>query len=132
MILKVHVYDDRLECHVGGDHAITLKRLRDHKKKSHHIDYRHIIGTLIRKPQAFRNYIYRDALFPTFAFCQAWEKLDNQLDSRKSCQEFVKILNEAARPNCEEKVNNYLEECLASNRLPKIGRSKGFVEGFFY
>ena len=23
MILKVHLYDDRLECYVGGDHAIT-------------------------------------------------------------------------------------------------------------
>lgn len=130
MILKVHLYDDRLECYVGGDHAITLQRLRDHKKKSHHIDYRHIIGALIQKPQAFRNYIYRDALFPTFAFRQAWEILDNQLDSRKACQEFVKILNEAARPNCEERVNNYLEECLSGNRLPKSEEVRALLRTF--
>ncbi len=71
MMLKVHLYDDRLECYVGGDHTITIKRLRAHKKKSHHIEYRHVIGTLVRKPQAFHNYVYRDALFPTFAFRQA-------------------------------------------------------------
>jgi transposase len=119
MTLKVHVYDDRLECHVGGDHAITLRRLRRDKKKLHHIDYRHIIGTLVRKPQAFHNYIYRDALFPTFAFRQAWESLESQLDSRQACREFVKILNEAARPDGEKRVNTYLEECIVKGRLPQ-------------
>lgn len=119
MMLKVHLYDDRLECYVGGDQAVTLRRLRNHKKKLHHIDYRHIIGTLVRKPQAFLNYIYRDALFPTFAFRQAWESLEGQLDNRQACREFVKILNEAARPDGEDKVNAYLEESLANGRLPK-------------
>lgn len=69
-------------------------------------------------------------MFPTFAFRQAWESLDNQLDSRKACQEFVKILNEAARPNCEEKVNNYLEESLASNRLPKSEEVRALLRAF--
>ena len=119
MLLKVHLYDDRLECYVGGDHAVTLKRLRTHKKKLHNIEYRHIIGTLIRKPQAFYNYIYRDALFPTFAFRQAWENLEGQLDRRQACKEFVKILNEAARPDGEDKVNAYLEKCLAEGCTPK-------------
>lgn len=39
MMLKVHIYDDRLECYVGGDHTITLQRLRRHKKRVHYIDY---------------------------------------------------------------------------------------------
>jgi transposase len=118
-ILKVHLYDDRLECYVGGDHCIDIKRLRRNKDRLHHIDYRHIIGTLVRKPQAFRNYIYRDALFPTFAFRQAWEFLEKQLDNRQACREFIQILNEAARPEGEVKVNAYLEECLAKGCLPK-------------
>jgi len=119
MMLKVHLYDDRLECYVGGDHVITLKRLRGERKWQRNIDYRHIIGTLVRKPQAFRNYIYRDALFPTFAFRQAWEYLERELDSRQACREYVKILNEAARPNGENRVNEYLEECLTKGSLPK-------------
>ena len=118
MMLKAHIYDDRLECYVGGDHTVTLRRLRKNKKSVHHIDYRHVIGALMRKPQAFRHYIYRDALFPTFAFRQAWECLEGQLDSRQACREFVKILYEAARPDGEEKINAYLEKCLANGFLP--------------
>ena len=119
MMLKVHLYDDRLECYIGGDHAITLRRLRGERKWQRSIDYRHIIGTLVRKPQAFRNYIYRDALFPTFAFRQAWECLERELDSRQACREYVKILNEAARPNGESLVNEYLEGCLTKGAVPK-------------
>jgi hypothetical protein len=124
MTLKIHVYDDRLECYAGGDHVVTLQRLRKNKKRLHHIDYRHIVGTLVRKPQAFRNYIYRDELFPTFAFRQTWEVLDEQLDGRQACREFVKILNEAARPEGEKKVNDYLEVCLASGNVPTSDGAK--------
>jgi hypothetical protein len=119
MILKVHLYDDRLECYVGGDLVITLQRIRRNKKRLRSIDYRHIVGSLTQKPQAFRNYIYREELFPTLAFHQTWERLDEQLDPRKACREYVNILNEAARPNNEKIVNDYLEECLTNNRLPK-------------
>ena len=128
MMLKVHVFDDRLECYVGGDHAVTLKRLRRNKKRLHHIDYRHVIETLIRKPQSFHNYIYKDALFPTFAFRQTWEKLEEQLDNRKACREFVKILYEATRPNGEEMVNAYLEECLVNGRLPKSEEARALFK----
>jgi hypothetical protein len=124
MIIKVHLYDDRLECYVGGDPVATIRRLRKHKA-SHLIDYRHVIGTLVRKPQAFRNYIYRDQMFPTFAFRQAWECLDKELDSRKACQEYVKILHEAAR---SERVNKYLENCLNMGRLPKSDQVKALFK----
>jgi hypothetical protein len=128
MTLKVHIYDDRLECYVGGDHVITLQRLRRNKKRLHHIDYRHIVGSLVRKPQAFRSYIYKDDLFPTFAFRQIWELMDKQLDSRLACREFVKILNEAARPGGQGKVNNYLEDCLVRGVLPTSHEAKALFK----
>ena len=125
MILKVHVYDDRLECFVGADQVVILRRLRKHKK-CHQIDYRHVIGTLVRKPQAFRNYIYREELFPTLSFRQTWEMLDKELDSRKACQEYVTILNEAVK--CEERVNDYLENCLKDKKLPKADDVKALFK----
>jgi hypothetical protein len=128
MTLKVHIYDDRLECYVGGDHVITLQRLRRNKKRLHHIDYRHIVGSLMRKPQAFRSYIYKDDLFPTFAFRQTWELMDKQLDSRVACREFIKILNEAARPGGQEKVNDYLEGCLARGVVPTSYEAKALFK----
>lgn len=119
MILKVHLYDDRLECYVGGDHVVKLPRLRRNKKRLHHINYRHVVGVLIKKPQAFRNYIYRNELFPSFAFQQAWELLDDQLDKRLACREFVKILYETAvHQDGEKMVNSYLEECLSKGKIP--------------
>lgn len=128
MIIKVHLYDDRLECYVGGDPIGTIQRLRSGEAR-HLIDYHHVIGTLVRKPQAFRNYVYRDQMFPTFAFRQAWEQLDKGLDGRKACQEYVKILNEAARPCGEERVNNYLEESLSKGVLPKSDQVKALFKG---
>lgn len=119
IMLKIHVYDDRLECYVGGDHVLQLPRVRRDKKRLHYINYRHIAGMLVQKPQAFRNYIYREELFPTFAFCQAWEMLDKQLDARHSCREFVKILYQATlHVDGEKLVNNYLEDCIAAGKLP--------------
>ena len=118
MMVKVHVHDDRLECYVGGDFTVKLPRLRKGKERRHYVDYRHIVGSLVRKPQAFRRYIYRDDLFPTFAFRQAWERLDGALDNREACREFVKILRDAARPGGEKVVNDYLEDCLNRSEIP--------------
>jgi hypothetical protein len=119
MVLKIHLYDDRLECYVGGDLVITLQRIRRNKKRLRSIDYRHIVGSLVQKPQAFRNYIYREELFPTLAFRQTWERLNQELDHRKACREYVNILNEAARSDNEKMVNDYLEKRLVNNCLPK-------------
>lgn len=120
MLVKVHLYDDRLECFVGGDYIFTCNRLRRNKERRHNIDYRHIVGNLVNKPQAFRHYIYRDSLFPKFAFRQTWELFDKQLDERQACREYVKILYEAAKPypNAERVVNDYLENCLSKQILP--------------
>lgn len=117
-MIKVHIYDDRLECYVGGDFVVKLPRLRKGKERRHLVDYRHVVGSLIHKPQAFRHYIYKDDMFPTFAFRQAWERLDSALNDREACREFVKILRDAARPGGEKLVNDYLEGCLVRNETP--------------
>ena len=122
MTLKVHIYDDRLECFIGSDCVAKLERTRrSHDKRVHRIDYRHVIGALCRKPQAFRNYIYREELFPTLAFRQTWERLNEELDSRKACSEYVKILKEAAENDNESIVNEFLENQLRRNVLPSAG-----------
>ena len=119
MTLKVHIYDDRLECFIGSDSVVTLERKRRKKDREHRIDYHHVIGALCRKPQAFRNYIYREELFPTLAFRATWECLNQELDSRTACREYVKILKEAAQDDRESAVNQFLEEALHKNILPR-------------
>lgn len=125
--LKVHLYDDRLECFCGGVKVITLPRCRNHKKKKR-IDYRHLIGSLSRKPQALRNFIWKEYMFPTFAFRQTWELLEQNLDEWKSCREYVKILKEASINGREEIINKYLEKCIESGTLPSSEGVKSLFE----
>ncbi len=115
--VKVHLYDDRLECFVGGTHVVTLLRLRKKNKYVHQIDYRHLIGELVRKPGAFKNYIYKEELFPTLAFRQTWERLSEIHDSRKACREYVAILKEAAKGDQEQEVSLFLERKLESDSV---------------
>lgn len=120
MTLKIHIYDDRLECFIGSDFVITLERKRRKHERIHQINYRHVIGSLCRKPQAFRNYIYREEMFPTLAFRETWNRLNLELDSRTACKEYVKILKNAAEGDHESIVNSFLEKQLHQNILPRL------------
>ena len=55
--LKVHIYDDRLVCYLGTTPVLTLSRRyrRAGDKAVRQVDWRHLIGTLVKKPQAFRH-----------------------------------------------------------------------------
>lgn len=119
-ILKVHVYDDRLECFVGGDHTLTLERVRSNKRRGSNINYRHLIGQLVRKPGAFQNYVYQHACFPTLAFRQAWEWMQTHYSSREACREYVGILAEAAKDDREQTVSLHLERSLLKGTCPKL------------
>lgn len=119
MILKVHIYDSRLECFIGNDFIIKLERKRRKNKRVKQINYRHVIGALCRKPQAFRNYIHKEELLPTETFRQTWELLNQKLESRAACSEYVKILKEAAENDHEAVVENFLKQQLQQNMLPK-------------
>jgi len=74
----------------------TIPRLRGEGK--HRIQYRHIIDWLVRKPGAFENYRYRDALFPTHRFRMAYDWLTERRPS-KAVKDYLGILHLAARRN---------------------------------
>jgi hypothetical protein len=56
-----------------------------------------LIETLLRKPGGFRDYRYREALFPTLVFRQAWERLNHWHSPRKADLIYLRILRLAAR-----------------------------------
>ena len=70
--LRVRLYDDRLECLLGGTLVLTLPRGRRPRRAArphgHVVDYRHVIHALRRKPMALLNLVYRDQLFPREAY----------------------------------------------------------------
>ena len=81
--LRVRLYDDRLECFLGGTLVQTLRRGRsiDGNRRGHVVDYRHIIHALRRKPMALLNLVYREQLFPREAYRHAWDALIARLSA---------------------------------------------------
>jgi hypothetical protein len=71
----------------------TMPRLRG--DRDHRIDYRHIIGSLVRKPGAFARYRYREELFPSLTFRQAYDALCVTHGERADV-EYVRVLHLAA------------------------------------
>jgi hypothetical protein len=121
--LKVHVYDDRLVCFLGVTEVLQLSRVHRPRRGSRRetvIDYRHIINALMKKPQAFRRYLHREALFPRTAFRRAWDALEAALDERRACRAYVGLLHLAATQACEARLAAWLDEVLDRADLPDL------------
>ena len=106
--VSVRRYADYLEVWYGQRCVEQLPRLRGRKK--HHIQYRHIVDWLVRKPGAFENYRYREDLFPTTRFRMAYDQLRREHSGMKGVKEYLSILQTAAKVS-EELVDEALE-CL--------------------
>ena len=81
-----------IEVRYGGEPVETMPRLRG---RDHRIDYRHVIRSLVRKPGAFARYRYREELFPTLTFRQAYDALVTWHGDRADV-EYVRLLHLAA------------------------------------
>jgi hypothetical protein len=92
--VEVHVGAERLEVWYGARRVDELPRLRGRGKQK--IDYRHVIDWLVRKPGAFEEYRYRDAMFPTSRFRMAYDALKGHRPARAT-REYLEILLLAAR-----------------------------------
>jgi transcriptional regulator with XRE-family HTH domain len=91
--LTVRVHAETLDLYQGTAYLLTIPRLLGEHK--HRIDYRHVIWSLVRKPGAFAHYRYRDDLFPTLAFRQAYDALERSCPARAD-REYVRLLHLAA------------------------------------
>lgn len=107
----VHVYEWHIKVYFGGKLVRQMPRLKGKRKRD--INYRHVIHTLLKKPGGFRNYLYRDEMFPRPAFRAAWEDLDQRLRPRQADMEYLRVLKLAA-DNLETDVELALELLLDS------------------
>lgn len=92
--VKVRVYAEHLEIWFAQKEVDRVPRL--HGRAKHCINYRHIIDWLVRKPGAFENYRYRDALFPTSRFRMAYDLLCGS-GLQYGAKEYLRILELAAK-----------------------------------
>src|SRR5512135_2081251 len=93
--VEVHVGAERLEVWYGARQVDELPRLRGRGR--HRIEYRHVIDWLVRKPGAFEEYRYRDAMFPTSRFRMAYDALKEHRSARGAAKEYLEILLLAAK-----------------------------------
>ena len=93
--VNIRLYAEHLEIWYAQRCVDRIPRLRGQGK--HHVQYRHVIDSLVRKPGAFENYRYREDMFPTSRFRRAYDELRRRHAPRQAAKEYLKILQLAER-----------------------------------
>jgi hypothetical protein len=84
-----------------------------------HIDYRHLVAALKRKPGAFARWVLRDAVFPREVYRQTWERLSAALPERDACKTMVGLLALAADGH-EAQLADEMERLLEMGQRPHL------------
>ena len=122
--LTVRVRAEVLELYVGTTLSLTLPRL--HGRHQQRIDYRHIIWSLLRKPGAFAAYRYRDELFPSLVFRQAYDRLP-AAKPQQADREYLRLLHLAVSTS-ESEVAVALALVLESGTPPTYDAVRALVQ----
>jgi hypothetical protein len=88
--VRVEVYEGELKIYHERDLLLSLTRATGDRGAV--IDYRHIIGHLLRKPGAFEHYVHRAELFPDYAFRMAYDRLVADHGERAGRLEYLHLL----------------------------------------
>ena len=121
--VEAWIYADTIEVWYGQRKEEVLPRLRGRYK--HHINYRHVIEWLVRKPGAFAGYRYRAEMFPTSRFRMAYDQLAATASGR-SVREYLGILHLAARQS-EVEVDEALRRLLEAGDGVSIAAVEALV-----
>ena len=79
-----------MEVYYKGHLVERMERVRGEGEAN--VNYRHVIGSLVRKPGAFARYHFREQLFPTMHFRLAYDAL-RQWRGERADVEYVRILH---------------------------------------
>lgn len=102
-VLHIHLYDNRLLCYLGHVLVVELKRLQTKgNARARVVDYRHVIHSLVKKPQAFRHSALHKELLPSVEYHAIWQALDSALSPKEACKVMVGLLHIAATGDCEQ------------------------------
>jgi hypothetical protein len=92
--VRVRIFEDRLEVRFADELQFACERLLGRNQRR--IDYRHVIWSLVQKPGAFARYVYREEMFPSLAFREAYDALQAARPGTKGDLEYLRILHLAA------------------------------------
>ena len=105
--------------------AITLNRIypKKGKDRARSINYKHVIASLVKKPQAFRYSQIRDDLLPNDAYRKIWNYIDKTTNGKTACKLIVGLLYLADKGNCEEQLEKEVIKLIEESKpicLPKL------------
>ena len=92
--LKVEVYEREVKLYSGRELLFSLPRHCGDRGVV--LDYRHVIDHLLRKPGAFARYRYREQLFPSRSFREAYDHLVERQGQRRGAVEYLRLLKLAS------------------------------------
>ena len=118
--VEARVHPNVVEVRYRDQVVQTMPRLR--KEDEHRIDYRHVIGWLVRKPGAFARYRYREDLYPSVTFRRAYDALVRTHGERADV-EYLRILHLAATAG-EARVVEVLARCSIRSAASTTSRCK--------
>jgi hypothetical protein len=124
--LQARVYEDRIEVYFAGTLQLACERMRG--RNQHCIDYRHVIWSLVRKPGAFARYVYREEMFPSLVFRQAYDAIQAPHPGTKGDLEYLRILHLAAS-TMEADVDAALALLLADGAQISSATVKSLIAG---
>lgn len=121
--VRALAYPEVVRVFFGDTLVQEMPRLAPGSRK---INYRHVIGRLVRKPGAFANYQYREELFPSLVFRRAYDALQKGRPERAD-KEYLSILHLSATGS-EQDVEIALTELLAAGQLPLAAVVRGLAQ----
>jgi hypothetical protein len=122
-VLNIRIYDDRLVCYLGSVHVETLPRLHftNCNKRKKQVNYRHVIHSLVKKPQAFRYSQLRNELLPDANYRTIWLAVDKIMSAKEACKFIVGLLYLAAICDCEKALGERVVADLSCGRKLSLG-----------
>jgi len=97
--LRVEVYESVLQLYLGRERVLEVPRACGDRGAV--INFRHVVGPLLRKPGAFVNYQHREQLYPSVAYRAAYDRLVTDHGERPGIIEYLHLLNLAVEHTVE-------------------------------
>lgn len=122
--LKAYVYPDEIILFYANKKLQTMPRI--HTPSVAGINYRHLIDGLVRKPAAFANYQYHEAMFPQLCFRKAYDRLRQKIPANAD-KTYLQLL-QLAKLHSEQEVSEALELLLEEQQLPTRDAVKALID----
>jgi len=97
--LRVEVHEAVLKLYLGREPVMEVARVCGDRGAA--INFRHVVGPLLRKPGAFVNYQHREQLYPTAQYRAAYDRLVEDHGERPGVIEYLHLLNLAVEYTVE-------------------------------